>query len=220
MKKLSALLLFCSTLLFGLLAGLFAAAAQAGPADDALKRFIDGAQTLSARFEQTQVDEHGEVLAQRSGQFDLSRPGRFRWRYDKPYEQLMICDGVKIWNYEPDLAQVTVRSADQVLKGTPAALLAQKSLLGDAFAVESGGQKDGADIVKLKPKGGETNSDFQSIELWLKAGVPQRMKFFDALGGNTDIRFSDVKTGVKLDAALFRFTPPKGTEVIDDGAGR
>jgi outer membrane lipoprotein carrier protein len=160
------------------------------------------------------------VLAKRSGQFDLSRPGRFRWTYDKPYEQLMICDGSKIWNYEPDLQQVTVRDASQVLKGTPAALLAQKSLLGDAFAVESGGQKDGADIVKLKPKGGEVNSDFQAIELWLKAGVPQRMKFYDALGGNTDIQFSNVRTGVKLDAALFRFTPPKGAEVIADDAGR
>lgn len=212
MKKLS-------TLLFAVLA-LCGAQAHAGPADDALRRFVDGAQTLSARFEQTQKDEHGEVLAQRSGTFDLSRPGRFLWRYDQPYEQLMVCDGNKIWNYEPDLAQVTVRPADQVLKGTPAALLAQRSLLGDAFSVESGGQEEGADVVRLKPKGGEVNSDFQSIELWLKDGVPQRMQFFDALGGNTDIRFSDIKTGVKLDAGLFRFTPPKGTEVIDDGAGR
>jgi outer membrane lipoprotein carrier protein len=212
MNKLSAVLALCLSLV--------GAAAQAGPADDALKRFVDGAQTLTARFEQTQLDEHGEVLAKRSGQFDLSRPGRFRWTYDKPYEQLMICDGSKIWNYEPDLQQVTVRDAGQVLKGTPAALLAQKSLLGDAFAVESGGQKDGADIVKLKPRGGEVNSDFQAIELWLKAGVPQRMKFYDALGGNTDIQFSNVKTGVKLDAALFRFTPPKGAEVIADDAGR
>lgn len=212
MKKLS-------TLLFAVLA-LCGTQAHAGPADDALRRFVDGAQTLSARFEQTQKDEHGEVLAQRSGTFDLSRPGRFRWRYDLPYEQLMVCDGNKIWNYEPDLAQVTVRPADQVLKGTPAALLAQRSRLGDAFVVESGGQKEGAEVVRLKPSGGEVNSDFQSIELWLKNGVPQRMQFFDALGGNTDIRFSDIKTGVKLDAALFRFTPPKGTEVLDDGAGR
>ena len=197
-----------------------AGAAYAGPADEALRRFVDGARTLTARFEQTQLDEHGEILAQRSGQFDLSRPGRFRWTYDKPYEQLMVCDGTKIWNYEPDLQQVTVRDASQVLKGTPASLLAQRSLLGDAFSVESGGQRDGADIVKLVPKGGETNSDFQSIELWLKDGVPQRMKFFDALGGNTDIVFSGVRTGVKLDVALFRFTPPKGAEVVDEGAGR
>lgn len=196
-----------------LLLSAFAATASAAPADDALKRFADTVQTLDARFEQTQFDERGEVVATRKGRFELARPGRFRWSYDKPFEQLMICDGTRIWNYEPDLAQVSVRPADVVLKGTPAALLAQRSLLGDAFAVESGGQKDGADIVRLKPRG---DADFQSIELWLVRGVPQRLKFFDAIGGNTEVRFLDVKTGVKLDAARFRFTPPKGTEVIDD----
>ncbi|SEP78431.1 outer membrane lipoprotein carrier protein [Solimonas aquatica] len=188
--------------------------AWAGAGEDALKRFVDGVQTLSAAFEQVQIDEHGAVLSRRSGSFELSRPGRFRWSYESPYQQLMVCDGQRIWNYEPDLAQVTVRDAAQVLRGTPAALLAQKSLLGDAFAIESGGAKDGVDLVILKPRG---DADFRKIELWLAAGVPQRMKFYDALGGYTDVRFSKVKTGVKLDAARFGFTPPKGTEVVDDG---
>lgn len=196
--------------------------AFAGPADDALKRFVDGVQTLSAQFEQTQVDEHGEVLSKRSGHFDLARPGRFRWHYEQPYEQLMVCDGKQIWNYEPDLAQVTVRPADAVLKGTPASLLAQQRQLGDAFELESGGSQDGVDLVRLKPRGGEAQaSDFLSIDLWLQRGVPQRMKFFDALGGSTEVRFSQIKTGVKLDPASFRFTPPKGTEVVgDEGEAR
>src|SRR3546814_10614639 len=103
----------------------------AGPADEALQRFADGTKTLSAHFEQIQVDEHNEVISRRSGQFDLARPGHFRWHYDKPYAQLMVCDGDRIWNYEPDLAQVTVRPADVVLKGTPASLLAQQRQLGD-----------------------------------------------------------------------------------------
>ena len=201
-------------LVIPLLLSVIAVPASATPADAALQRFADTVQTLSARFEQTQFDEQGQVVATRKGQFELSRPGRFRWTYDKPFEQLMICDGTRIWNYEPDLAQVSVRAADVVLKGTPAALLAQKSLLGDAFAVESGGQKDGAEIVRMKPRGGD--ADFQAIELWLVRGVPQRLKFFDAIGGNTEVRFFDITTGIKLDAARFRFTPPKGTEVIDD----
>ena len=201
--------------LFAALSLLLALPAVAGPAADALRRFADGVQTLSARFEQTQLDEHGDTVARRSGSFELSRPGRFRWTYDKPYEQLMVCDGDRIWNYEPDLAQVTVRPADVVLKGTPAALLAQKASLGDAFVVESGGRQEGADVVRLKPRGDAQNSDFQSIELWLQSGVPVRLRFFDAIGGNTEVRFTDIKTGVKLDAGRFRFAPPKGTEVID-----
>src|SRR3546814_14615262 len=110
----------------------------------------------------------------------------------------MVCDGDRIWNYEPDLAQVTVRPADVVLKGTPASLLAQQRQLGDAFIVESGGKQEGADVVRLKPKNDtEQTSDFQSIALWLVAGVPPRMKFYAALGGNTEVRFSEVKTGIK-----------------------
>jgi outer membrane lipoprotein carrier protein len=212
MKKMRVLLLL-------LCAGL-SAPAFAGPADDALKRFVDDVKTLSAHFEQTQFDEHGEVLSTRSGEFDLQRPGRFRWSYARPYEQLMVCDGDKIWNYEPDLAQVTVRSADVVLQGTPASLLAQQRQLGEAFTVESGGRQDGADLVKLKPKNDrEQTSDFELIELWIgKDGVPARMKFHDALGGSTDVRFSEVKTGVKFDGGLFRFVPPKGTEVVGDDA--
>src|SRR3546814_2916986 len=124
----------------------------AGPADEALQRFADGTKTLSAHFEQIQVDEHNEVISRRSGQFDLARPGHLRWHYDKPYAQLMVCDGDRIWNYEPDLAQVTVRPADVVLKGTPASLLAQQRQLGDAFIVESGGKQEGAAVVRLKPK--------------------------------------------------------------------
>jgi len=201
-----------------LLLSLFALPVFAAPGDDALRRFVDGVQSLSAGFEQVQIDERGATLSQRTGSFELQRPGRFRWSYDKPYEQLMVCDGNRIWNYEPDLAQATVRDAQQVLRGTPAALLAQKSLLTDAFAVESGGQQNGVDLVRLKPRG--EAGDFQKIELWLQQGVPLRMKFYDALGGYTDIRFRDVKTGVKLDAARFHFTPPKGTEVVDDGQGK
>lgn len=205
---------------FVLLCACLGAPAFAGPADDALQRFVDGTKTLTAHFEQVQVDENNEVISRRSGQFDLARPGHFRWNYDKPYAQLMVCDGNKIWNYEPDLAQVTVRPADVVLKGTPASLLAQQRQLGDAFVIESGGKQDGADVVRLKPKNdSEQTSDFQSIELWLNRGVPLRMKFYDALGGSTEVRFSDVKTGIKLDPKIFKFTPPKGTEVVGEDAG-
>jgi len=203
--------------LLSLCLALLALPASAEDANATLQRFVGGVQSLTARFEQLQLDEDGEVLARRSGDFELQRPGRFRWTYDRPYEQLMVCDGKRIWNYEPDLAQVTVRNAAEVLKGTPAALLAQADgSLNESFVLESGGRDQGADLVRLKPK--SADADFRMIELWLINGVPQRMRFLDALGGTSDIRFSAVRTGVKIDPRRFLFQPPKGAEIIDADA--
>ncbi len=99
-----------------------AAAPEKHEASAALQKFVSEVNTLSGRFVQTQTDEHGEVLSSGEGKVAIARPGRFRWTYVRPYEQLMVCDGKKIWAYDPDLAQVTVRPAGEALIGTPAAL--------------------------------------------------------------------------------------------------
>lgn len=189
--------------------------ALAGPNEE-LQRFADSVQTLSAEFKQVQTDERGKVLSTSSGHMWLSRPGRFRWSYEKPYQQLMVCDGKKLWMYDPDLSQVTVRPAGEALLGTPAALLSQRSSLSDQFTLQDGGSDGKARVVRLKPKSGD--SDFKGIELSLKNGVPQRMKFLDQLGGSSTISFTNVESGVQLNEALFGFTPPKGTEVIEAGS--
>ncbi len=200
----------CVALMVVLIPG---AASAASAAEAALQRFVDGVQTLSAHFEQSQLDEKGAVIDARSGEFLLARPGRFRWSYTQPYEQLMVCDGTEIWNYEPDLAQATVRDAAELLRGTPAALLAQRGQPGEGFLIEDGGRDANASIVRLKPR--SEDSDFKAIELWLDDGVPQRMRFLDQLGGTTDIRFSRIRTRITVDPASFRFQPAKGVEVID-----
>lgn len=192
--------------------------AIAGPAEDELRRFINDARTVTAHFTQIQVNERGEKIATSSGRMILSRPGRFRWAYEQPYEQLMVCDGDKIWLYDPDLAQVTVRPAAETLNGTPAALLAQKSTLADQFVVEDLGKRKEAQGVKLKPR--SADGDFSGIEMWLRGGAPERMVFFDRLGNRTEIGFTDVQINGKVDEALLKFTPPKGTEIVDSGAQR
>lgn len=202
-------LFFCSVLFSS------AGSVLASPQDE-LKKFVDGVQTLSAEFKQVQSDEHGKVLSTSSGHMWLSRPGRFRWSYEKPYQQLMVCDGKKLWLYDPDLSQVTVRPAGEALLGTPAALLSQRSSLSDQFTLEDGGADGKAQVVRLKPKSGD--SDFKAIELTLKNGTPQRMKFLDQLGGSSTITFSHVESGINPDEALFSFTAPKGTEVIEAGS--
>lgn len=199
------LLLLCAALLAP------PASAAAG-APDALQRFIDKVDTLSARFTQVQKDEAGEMLQTSSGRLWLAHPGRFRWSYEKPYVQLMVCDGKTLWLYDPDLSQVTVRPAGATLQGTPAQLLTDRASLERHFRIADAGQeKDGRKLV-LTPKA--PDSDFQSVELWLKDGVPSRMRFHDQLGGQSDVTFSDLRANGKLDPALFGFEVPKGTEVI------
>jgi outer membrane lipoprotein carrier protein len=185
--------------------------ASAGTSADQLQQFVEGVSGLSAHFEQVQKDERGKVLQQSSGKLWLQRPGKFRWSYEKPYEQLMVCDGETLWLYDPDLAQVTVRPAGATLQGTPAQLLTDKTALQRHFRVESTGGVDSH--LRLLPK--SKDSDFKSVELWLDQGAPSRMRFHDQLGGETDVKFSALQRKGETDAKLFRFVVPKGVEVVE-----
>lgn len=186
--------------------------ARAAPAQDALQAFVDRVDTLSARFEQVQKDERGEILQKSSGQLWLARPGKFRWAYEKPYEQLIVCDGDTLWLFDPDLAQVTMRPAGATLQGTPAQLLTERKLLEKHFRIEDGGMDGAARRVRLLPRA--KDADFESVELWLKDGVPQRMQFKDPLGGISLVSFTEVTTNAPVDGTRFRFEVPEGVEVI------
>lgn len=185
---------------------------SAGPAQAALQSFVDRVESMTARFEQVQKDEHGEVLQVSSGQLWLARPGKFRWAYQKPYDQLMVCDGTTLWLFDPDLAQVTVRPASATLQGTPAQLLSDRAALARHFTVEDKGLSGKSRRVRLLPKA--KDSDFKSVELWLRNGVPQRMRFEDPMGGSSDVRFTEVRTNTAIAPKLFAFEIPKGVEVI------
>ena len=190
-----------------------ASLAHAESAEAALARFLDGVSTYQANFTQVQTDEKGLKIQSSSGTMALSRPGKFRWQYAAPAEQLIVTDGRKLWLYDEDLKQVTVRPAEEALQGTPAALLSQKKTLTETFTVNDAGDADGVKQLKLTPK--SKDSDFQDVSLWLRGAAPVRMVFRDTLGGATDVRFTEARVNLKLDARLFRFTVPKGVEVID-----
>ena len=211
-----------SALLGALCLGLLASTtAQADSAQDVLKRFTDGVQTFDAHFDQVQTTDKGQVTARSSGHFWLARPattgtGKFRWSYEKPYVQATVCDGAKLWAYDPDLNQVTVRDAKSALAGTPAELLSQKAALTSAFTVKDAGTDGDTRLVTLSPK--SKDSDFKTIELALnKDGAPVRMKFADQIGGHSEVTFTEVHTNTKIDPAQFQFTPPKGAEIVNDG---
>lgn len=192
-----------------------AAPAQAASADAALQRFIDEVHSYQANFVQVQTDGRGEALATSAGRFVLQRPGRFRWEYQQPYEQLMVCDGEQLWLYEPDLSQATVRPAQAALAGTPAELLSQGASLNEAFTVSDAGLDAGTQKLELTPK--SEDSDFERVELWLRDGAPQRMRFHDRLATVTDVQFTDIRINAAVPAELLKFSPPAGTDVIDAG---
>lgn len=181
--------------------------------DQLLQRFVDSAKTLQADFEQRQLDDQGNEIAVRGGTLTLARPGRFDWRYTTPYEQRIVCDGETIWNYEPDLAQVTASTAEGVLEQTPAALLARPEGLDSQFALEAGGLEDGYDLLRLRPR--SADADFSLVELWLDAqGAPHRLRLHDPLGGISDLRFAKVQRNPHVDLKQFEFTPPDGVDVV------
>lgn len=181
-----------------------------------LDRFLNEVSTLTAAFTQVQMDEDGAVLAQSSGRLWISRPDRFRWQYDTPYEQLVVCDGQVVWSYDPDLEQATRRPAGEALAGTPAALLSRRADALEGFEVRSiRGEQDRAG-VELVPQ--QADSDFAGIRLWFADGVPTELQFDDQLGGTTQIRLSDARSNARLADAQFSFQPPKGTEVIEAGS--
>jgi outer membrane lipoprotein carrier protein len=203
-----------------LFAVLIAAAvlAPAAPAHasgtEALKTFLQQTQSARANFTQTVLDKSRRKLQEVSGVMQFVRPGKFRWDYEKPYEQLLIGDGVKLWVYDKDLNQVTVKNLSQVLGASPAALLAGSNDIEKNFSLSSIGTQEGLDWLEAVPKA--QDSTFQRVRLGFgKAGL-EAMELHDSFGQVTLMRFSNIERNPKLSADLFKFTPPKGADVISD----
>lgn len=175
--------------------------------------------TLTAVFVQVVQDKQGQVTERATGTLSISRPDRFRWDYQQPYAQTIVADGKKLWLYDPDLEQVTVRSLAQGLGATPAMLLSGAGKVGDAFTARPIEQQQGLTWYRLAPK--QKGSDFERVSL----GFDDRnelaaMELVDKLGQTTTIEFSQVKRGAALDGSLFRFVPPDGADVIGEAAAR
>jgi outer membrane lipoprotein carrier protein len=193
------------------------AAMSASAADDAaagrrVDRIVGAMQSLRSQFEQTLAGAHGEVLERASGTLSLAKPNRFRWDYATGVHQLIVSDGERVWLYDQELEQVTVRAFGQSLSATPAGLLAGTGHVSESFRVTDVGRYDGLDWVRLQPKTKDT--DFREIRLGLAGDQLVRMMLKDKLGQSTELRFSGVESNPKLDPALFQFTPPPGVDVI------
>lgn len=190
---------------------LFAATAAASGLDQ-LHAFLEGTQSAQGAFRQVVVNRDGRTTQTTSGTFAFQRPGKFRWMYDKPFDQLIVGDGEKVWVYDRDLNQVIVRKLDAALGATPAALLAGDNALENNFSLVAAGTENGVEYVEATPKTPE--SQFKRIRLGFADSLPRRMVLTDAFGQTTELTFSDVRRNPKLAPDAFSFTPPKGADVV------
>jgi outer membrane lipoprotein carrier protein len=168
---------------------------------DRLRGFVEGTKSGKADFVQTVASKSGRKPQNAAGSMMFSRPGKFRWTYDKPYYQLIVGDGERLWVYDRDLNQVSARKLSTALGSSPAALLAGDNALEKNFDLKEGGTVDGIEWVDAQPK--SQDSGFQHLRIGF-------------VGEVTTIAFEKFERNPQLPASLFRFTPPAGADVLGE----
>ena len=198
-----------------LVAGI-AHAAKQDDGEQRLTNFLTDVETLTASFEQVLIDASGSIVEQSAGTLQLSRPGRFRWVYTEPYEQWLVADGLNVWSYDVDLAQVTVKAQSLAPANTPALLLGGTAEVLDEFRVEESFEDGGLSWVRLVPL--NTESGFMSVELAFNGETLERMVFFDNLEQTTVVTLRDTELNTAIDASEFEFDLPEDVDVVGTAA--
>jgi outer membrane lipoprotein carrier protein len=192
----------------------FGTPAVADTARSRMEAFSKGLKSVTADFSQTVTDANGERGDESQGSMALQAPRQFRWETNKPYQQTIVADGTRVWIYEPDLQQVSVRSQSGEEAHSPLTVLTDLSQLDSQFTASESGERDGLAWLKLVSKSKEP--EFEYAELGFSASSLERMLFKDQLGDTTEIRFSNWHRNPKIDASALKFSPPKGVDVIGD----
>ena len=173
--------------------------------------FVSTTQSGRASFEQTIFDAKGRPAQKTSGTLTFSRPGKFRWAYEKP-AQLIVGDGNKVSFYDQDLNQVTVRRLEQAFSSTPAALLSGKGDIDKAFTLVASGESDGIDWLDALPR--QKDAGIEKFRMGFSKGQLAAMELNDVFGNRTRITFTGFEKNPKIDAKEYSFTPPKGADVV------
>ncbi len=189
----------------------FCSFAHADSAGENLTQLLQNMHTLQANFTQKIIDTNGKLLQQSSGRMMLQRPGRFRWEITNPIAQLLVTNGSRLWIYDRDLEQVTIRSLSKAAGQTPALLLSDANLILEKDFVITNSSPQ---VFLLLPK--DKDSMFESMQLSFINNQIRAMQLKDHLGHTTIIQFQNIKFNVPLSAALFNFKPPANIDVIDE----
>ncbi|HEX7044446.1 MAG TPA: outer membrane lipoprotein chaperone LolA [Burkholderiales bacterium] len=192
----------------------FDAAAQPPGGRESLERFFEEVERYTAQFNQVVVDETGETIQESNGRLWIERPNKFRWNYETPYKQQIVSDGERLWVYDEDLKQVTVRPLKKGLLETPAALLAGRGRLAQRFDIRDGGAAEGLAWVELTPK--EKDGSFERVRLGFEQGRLRKFELQDALGQTTRYTLRGGVENQPIAPSRFTFTPPPGVDVVGE----
>lgn len=189
-------------------------AASVGEGQARLERFLSQLSTMEAQFVQTLINPRGELIEESRGTLWLARPGKFRLHYTNPYEQLYVADGNRMWMYDRDLEQVTVKEQADALGSTPALLLSSSEPLENNFTLKELGAHEGFQWLELKPKAADSNFDY--VRLAIEGEVLRAMEMVDGFGQTTRLYFETLVRNQKIADDKFRFQPPPGVDVIGE----
>lgn len=192
---------------------MLAASMAHADAVEALREFARDVKTGRASFTQVVTSPDGAKKKSSSGSFEFARPNRFRFAYNKPFEQLIVSDGQKVWLYDADLQQASVRPMDRALGATPAALLAGAALDKD-FELRALPAAQGLDWVQATPRAKDDNANVQTLRVGFKGKTLAAIELVDGFGQRSLLTFTDLATNQALAVDVFRFVPPKGVEVL------
>ncbi len=204
-----------TVLLFTLGFALSLQAAFANEVEDRLNRALTSLDNFSADFKQTLIDDNKKVIQQSMGTVAIQRPGKFRWVYQKPYEQQIIADGKELWVYDVDLDQATVKPIDVGLSTAPIMVLMKKQKVESEFEVSELGKRKLLYWIELKPK--DKDMEFNRIYIGLEGDTVKAMDLRDSFGQSTRIVFDNLRTHVIFDPKTFKFDPPPGVDVFGVG---
>lgn len=195
---------------FTIALGLLAPSAYS--ATNALDHFFKNVQTVKAEFKQVVLDEGLNTIQESSGKFYLQRPNKFRWDYKQPFKQHIVGDGKRIWVYDVELQQVTVRKMDGALGNTPAILLAGKGNLGKNFKVKSLGKQGKLNWMQMIPR--NKDGGFEDIRIGFENGHIRMLEMIDSFGNTTRISLRNVRENKRIKKSRFTFKAPKGVDVV------
>ncbi|WP_238912838.1 outer membrane lipoprotein chaperone LolA [Achromobacter insolitus] len=185
----------------------FAASAQ-----EQLRAFVATVTSATGSFSQYTVNNQGRTQPAQTGVFSFQRPGKFKWAVQKPYEQLVVSDGRQVFQFDPDLAQVTERKVDAAIGTSPAAILFGSGSLEQSFDVSALPSKDGIDWLRAKPR--TADAGFSRVDIGMKDNLPVRVELLDSFGQTTRVDLSGIAANSQLPAKEFQFVAPKGVDVV------